>query len=137
MRYVKLISISCFRYHFKKETCTSLLQESKRLYACNRNYKWTLSNKRSPKLRQNVKELEVKKNIKWYYWPLSDGKSYNHYYIRLLLTGKYRSSPNPSFEMDCARPCDNFLQLGHNCLHPNKSFHRRHMQYHLRQNFER
>lgn len=49
-----------FRYYDKKECNKSLSYEKKKSFASGRSYSWTVSNKKPFKLKQSVKELEVK-----------------------------------------------------------------------------
>lgn len=49
-----------FRYHEKKEVTDSPYNESKRSYAEKRGMTWLLQNKRPTKLRDSIRELEVR-----------------------------------------------------------------------------
>jgi len=49
-----------YRYHDKKDVTVSPYNESKRSYAEKRGMTWLLHNKRPAKLKDSVRELEVR-----------------------------------------------------------------------------
>lgn len=50
----------CYRYHDKKDVTDSPYNESKRSYAEKRGMTWLLQNKRPAKLKDSIRELEVR-----------------------------------------------------------------------------
>lgn len=50
-----------YRYHERKENCQNIINQSKKDYVEKRDYLWNLPNKRPNKLKEKLKELEVKK----------------------------------------------------------------------------
>jgi hypothetical protein len=54
------MDIFFYRYHEKKEVTDSPYNESKRSYAEKRGMTWLLQNKRPTKLKESIRELEVR-----------------------------------------------------------------------------